>query len=296
MICKLELHMNWHQLPSLSALRAFEAYASFGSLQKAGDALSVSHAAISQQIRNLESHLNVALLDRTGRQAQLTEDGEALATELKRGFEIIAAEVRRLAIKDADRPLIVSTTPSFAANWLVPRLADFRQKHPQIDVVIDANPSVSDFGASGPDVAIRFGQGGWSGVEAQLLVATRRFAVAAPSFICDDCPTSPSDLARFPLLQEVGTSESSLWLAKHGVCNAGQGGVTVLPGNLTLDAARMGQGITVTAGVWVQSDIESGRLVKLFEDEEDFGYYIVTRAGVQRASLKAFTKWLRSQV
>lgn len=69
MICKLELHMNWHQLPSLSALRAFEAYASFGSLQKAGDALSVSHAAISQQIRNLESHLNVALLDRTGRQA-----------------------------------------------------------------------------------------------------------------------------------------------------------------------------------------------------------------------------------
>ncbi|MDB9708161.1 hypothetical protein OAA76_06290 [Planktotalea frisia] len=63
-----------------------------------------------------------------------------------------------------------------------------------------------------------------------------------------------------------------------------------------MDAARMGQGITVTVGIWVQGDIESGRLVKLFEDDEDFGYYIVTRTGVQRASLKAFTKWLRAQV
>lgn len=295
MICKVGLHMNWRSMPPLSALRAFEAYASFGSLQKAGDALSVSHAAISQQIRNLETHLNVALLDRSGRQAQLTDDGLALAAELKRGFEAIGNEVQRLTTKDAERPLIVSTTPSFAANWLVPRLADFRAKHPQIDVVIDANPSISEFGPNGPDVAIRFGQGGWNGVEALLLVTTRRFAVAAPSFICDDCPTSPADLARFPLLQEVGTSESSLWLAKHGVCDAGQGGVTVLPGNLTLDAARMGQGITVTAGIWVQGDIESGRLVKLFEDDEDFGYYIVTRTG-QRASLKAFTKWLRAQV
>lgn len=76
----------------------------------------------------------------------------------------------------------------------------------------------------------------------------------------------------------------------------GQGGVTVLLGNLTLDAERMGQGIAVTAGGWVRTDIKSGRLVKLFEDEEDFGYYIVTHAGVHRASLKAFLKWLRSQL
>ena len=283
-------------MPPLSALRAFEAYASFGSLQKAGAALSVSHAAVSQQIRNLESYLNVTLLDRSGRQAQLTEAGRGLAEELRRGFETIETEVLRLTSKDAERPLIVSTTPSFAANWLVPRLADFRAKNSHVDVVIDANPSITKLGPSGADVAIRFGQGGWSGVDAQHLITTRRFAVAAPSFICDDCPTSPADLARFPLLQEVGTSESSLWLAKHGVCDAGQGGVTVLPGNLTLDAARMGQGITVTAGVWVEADIDSGRLVKLFEDDEDFGYFVVTQPGVQRAALKAFTKWLRTQI
>lgn len=287
--------MIWRDMPPLSALRAFEAYAETGSVQRAGEALNVSHAAVSQQIRNLEAHLNVTLLDRAGRQAQLTDEGRALADVVTASFENISSEVKKLTTRDEERPLLVSTTPSFAANWLVPRLADFRAKHPKVNVVIDANPSLSELGPGGADVALRFGRGEWSGLEAQLLVTTCRVAVAAPSFICDDCPTSPADLANFPLLQEVGTSESSLWLEKHGVCGAGKGGVTVLPGNLTIDAARRGQGITVTAQIWVQEDLDSGRLVKLFEDDEDFGYYMVTRSGVHRASLKLFLKWLRAQ-
>lgn len=282
-------------MPPLSALRAFEAYAEHGSLQLAGEALSVSHAAVSQQIRNLETHLDVTLLDRTGRQATLTNEGHAMADVLTNSFEAIGAEVRKLRTKDAERPLVVSTTPSFAANWLVPRLADFRAKHPEIDVVIDANPNLVELGPNGADIAFRFGQGGWQGLQSSLIVPTCRVAVAAPSFICDDCPTSPSDLARFPILQEVGTSESSLWLAKHGVVDAGQGGSITLPGNLTLDAARTGQGIAVTAEVWVRSDLEAGRLVKLFADEEDFGYFIVTRTGVHRAALKSFLKWVKTQ-
>jgi LysR family glycine cleavage system transcriptional activator len=92
----------------------------------------VSHAAISQQIRNLETHLNVALLDRSGRQAQLTDDGLALAAELKRGFEAIGNEVQRLTTKDAERPLIVSTTPSFAANWRCRALRIFGRSIPKL--------------------------------------------------------------------------------------------------------------------------------------------------------------------
>lgn len=287
--------MVWLDLPPLSALRAFAAYAQTGSLQKAGDALNVTHAAISQQIRNLEAHLGVTLLERSGRQARLTQEGHSLAGVLDSSFAAIAKEAARLSTQEDARPLTVSTTPSFAANWLVPRLADFRARYPQIDVAIDANPAVADFDTNSTDVAIRFGKGDWSGCEVQLLAKTRRVAVAAPSFICDDCPTSPADMARFPILQEVGTSESSLWLAKHGVDAAGQGGRIILPGNMTLDAARTGQGITVTAEIWVRSDLESGRLVKLFEDDEDFGYFTVTRKGVHRGALKAFLKWLKTQ-
>lgn len=287
--------MNWREMPPLSSLRAFEAYAASGSVQRAGEALNVSHAAISQQIRNLETHLNVTLLDRAGRQAQLTKEGRALADVLTNSFANIGLEVKRLTTQDAERPLIVTTTPSFAANWLVPRLADFRAKYPKIDVVIDANPMVSELGANGPDVALRYGSGDWPNLETSLLVKTRRVAVAAPSFVCDDCPTTPAELANFPILQEVGTSESSLWLEKHGVCGAGKGGITVLPGNLTIDAARRGQGITITASVWVEADLESGKLVQIFEDDEDFGYFTVTRKGVHRAPLKLFLKWLKSQ-
>mgnify|MGYP000439295842 CR=1 FL=1 len=287
--------MIWKDMPPLSALRAFDAYATSGSVQRAADALNVSHPAISQQIRNLETHLNVSLLDRAGRQAQLTDEGRALADVLSVSFANIGAEVKKLTTRDEERPLLVSTTPSFAANWLVPRLADFRAQYPKINVVIDANPSLAEFGHDGPDVALRFGSGDWSGVDATLLVKTQQVAVAAPSFICDDCPTTPADLANFPLLQEVGTSESSLWLKRHGVSDAGKGGMTVLPGNLTIDAARRGQGITVTAQIWVEDDLKNGQLVKLFEDEGDFGYFMVTRAGVHRASLKLFMKWLRAQ-
>ncbi len=287
--------MKWRDFPPMSALRAFCAYAETGSVQRAGDALSVSHAAISQQIRNLEAHLDVQLLDRKGRQARLTNEGRDLSEALRQGFGVIAEDIEKLTGELDARPLAVSTTPSFAANWLVPRLADFRAKHPEIDVVIDANPMAVELDETKMDVAIRFGRGTWPGVDVNLLAKTRRVAVAAPSFICDDCPTSPADLARFPILQEVGTSESSLWLAKHGVCEAGQGGRVILPGNLTLDAARAGQGITVTAEIWVQSDLECGRLVKLFEDDEDFGYFTVTRPGVQRSALKAFLKWLKTQ-
>lgn len=287
--------MKWRDLPSMSSLRAFAAYAETGSVKKAGDALNVSHAAISQQIRNLETHIGVQLLDRSGRKAQLTTDGRCLSETLQSAFGAIAEEVSKLTGAEAARPLTVTTTPSFAANWLVPRLAGFRQKHPEIDVVIDANPKIVAIEAIGVDIAIRFGRGDWQGVEVNLLATTRRVAVAAPSFICDDRPTSPADLARFPILQEVGTSESSLWLAKHGVCEAGQGGRIILPGNLTLDAARAGQGITVTAEIWVKSDLETGRLVKLFEDDEDFGYYTVTRNGPHRAALKSFLSWLKTQ-
>jgi LysR family glycine cleavage system transcriptional activator len=287
--------MDWRDMPPLSALRAFESYAANGSLQRAGDALNVSHAAISQQIRNLETHLNVTLLDRAGRQAELTLEGRALADVLEKGFDLIGAEIRKMKSSDAERPLVVSTTPSFAANWLVPRLADFRTKYPELDIVIDANPALVGLEFGGTDVAIRFGQGTWVGLQASLLLKTCRVAVAAPSFICDDRPISPADLARFPILQEVGTSESSLWWAKHGVTDAGQGGSLTLPGNLTLDAARAGQGIVVTSELWVRSDLATGRLVKLFEDEEDFGYFTVTRHGVHRDALKVFLKWLKTQ-
>lgn len=287
--------MNWLDLPPLAALRAFAAFAEHGSVQRAGDALNVSHAAISQHIRKLEAHTGLALLDRRARKAELTADGTRLAEALAQGFDVISQTLALLTGAEEDRPLRVTTTPTFAANWLVPRLAAFRHDYPQIDVIFDAGPDLVDLGRREFDMAVRFGRGDWEGLDAFPLVTCRMVAVASPLLLPQHQEVTLEDLRQLPILQEKGTSENTNWLARHGLEEAGRGGRVELPGHLTLDAARAGQGIAVAAEAWVLADLEAGRLVKLFEDPVDFGYFAVTRREPHRAALKAFLRWLRSE-
>lgn len=287
--------MDWTTLPPLSALRAFAAYAERGSVQAAGAALNVSHAAISQQIRNLETHLGLGLLDRSGRAATLTLQGHQLAEALDEGFSRIAETVAAITGADAARPLHVSTTPSFAANWLMPRLPDFRASHPGVDLMVDPNPALTDPRPGRIDVAIRYGAGDWPGLSSEVLVRSGMAIVAAPELIGDREIREPSELRHLPWLQELGTSESSVWLESHGAKGPAEASVLHLPGNLTLDAARSGQGVALTASLWVAEDVRAGRLRILFEDQPDKGYWTVTAPGVPRPPLRAFLKWLRRQ-
>lgn len=288
--------MDWMGLPSLAALRAFSAFAEMGTVQRAGDSLNVSHAAISQHIRNLESHTGLALLDRSGRSARLTSEGESLAEALALGFGEIERTLNQLTGAEEIRPLRVTTTPTFAANWLVPRLSGFRAAHPEIDITFDAGPDLVDLHRREFDMAIRFGDGNWEGLDAVLLVSCRMVAVAAPELLPEQDSVSLEGLRNLPVLQEKGTSENTLWLARQGLEKAGHGGRLEMPGHLTLDAARAGQGIAVAAEAWLHADLEAGRLVKLFEDPTDFGYFALTRREPHRHALKAFLKWLRAEV
>ncbi|MGX9354937.1 LysR family transcriptional regulator [Roseobacteraceae bacterium S113] len=289
--------MNWSSLPPLAALRAFSAYAETGSVQRAGDALNVSHAAISQQIRNLEEHIGLRLLDRTARQARLTPAGHQLARALSEGFDLIKAEVAALTGAESARALHISTTPSFAAGWLMPRLADFRAAHPEIDLMIDPNPALNNPAPGGVDVAIRYGAGPWPGLDNSLLVRSGVAVVAAPSLIGTGPIGDLTDLMKYTWLQELGTNETSQWVAEFGITDGPKGtrtgGLLQMPGPLLLEAARAGQGITVSASIWVRDDVACGRLRLLHEARKDQGYHIVTRPGVARPALKAFLRWLR---
>ena len=158
--------MDWHELPSLTALRAFSALAETGSASAAGARLNVSHAAISQQIKALEGHMGLPLVDRSGRALALTKEGDVLAEALREGFGTIAQTVMQLTGADADRPLQISTTPQFATNWLMPRLADFQENQPDVDLMINPSPVLSDHGPGGIDLGIRFGLGVWDGLDA----------------------------------------------------------------------------------------------------------------------------------
>ncbi len=287
--------MDWTTLPSLSALRAFAAYAQSRSVAKAGAALNVSHAAISQHLRTLESDLGVALLDRSGRRMELTAEGETLARALLDGFGQIATTVEALTGADATRPLQISTTPTFASAWLMPRLSQFREKHPEISLTIDPSATVQTLEPGGIDVALRYGRGDWPGLEAELLVRSPIVVVAAPTLVGTREISSPADLREYHWLQELGTNEATDWFALHGVDRDAGHGYASLPGNLMLEAARAGQGIAITAGIFVAQDVEAGRLRILFEDTRKTGYFLVTRPGVLRPPLKAFTTWLRRE-
>ncbi len=287
--------MDWRSLPPLSSLRAFSAFAETGNVVAAGEALGVSHAAISQQLRGLETHLETALLDRSGRSLALTPEGARLARGLQSGFRSMIDAVEEITAAQDQRPLHISVTPTFAASWLMPRLPKFRAHHQGTDLMIDPSPVLVDLAPGGIDIAIRYGAGPWPGVDAEMLLRSPMVVVGAPSLVGEKTYSELGELGQFPWLEEFGTSEATQWLRRFGVERGAQGMMQV-PGNLMLDGARDGQGIIVTVQAFVERDIAAGRLRILHcEENGDSGYNIVTRPGVLRPAAKAFVNWLRRE-
>ncbi|MGC1498230.1 MAG: LysR family transcriptional regulator [Sulfitobacter sp.] len=288
--------MDWRDLPPLTALRSFAAFAETGSVVAAGDALGVSHAAISQQLRNLETELDVSLLNRDGRAMTLTPEGEQLANTLHAGFGDMIDTIRLITGGRDDRPLHISTTPTFASSWLMPRLPKFRALHRDVDIMLNPTPAVVDLSPNGIDLAIRYGGGHWPGLDAEMLLNSPMVVVGAPSLVGQGALPKLENLTDFPWLEEFGTSEASRWLVQRGVQRRIAHGVTQVPGNLLLDGARDGQGIAVVVQAFVKSDIAAGRLREIeVDNRSQLGYHIVTRPGVMRPILKDFVRWIRRE-
>jgi LysR family transcriptional regulator, glycine cleavage system transcriptional activator len=286
--------MNWLNMPPLSALRAFSAFAEKRNVVDAGQSLNVSHAAISQQLRALEARMGTALIDRAGRTLSLTEAGERLANAVELGFGAIENAVQDLSDATAQRPLQISTTPTFASAWLVPRLTDFRIRHGDIDLVLDPTPTVVRLEHGGVDVAIRYGSGVFAGLHSEPLLMSPIVVVAAPALLKGLQIEQPSDLTSLPWLEELGSHEASTWLRSNGAEKGLVGARTQMPGNLLLSALLDGQGVSATVRHFVEADLKAGRLVELFTSSTGRGYFIVTRPGPLRPAAKAFVSWLRT--
>ncbi|WP_170553022.1 LysR family transcriptional regulator [Ruegeria atlantica] len=287
--------MNWMTMPPLASLKAFHAFAEAGNVLQAGVLLNVSHAAISQQLRALEKHLGVTLLDRSGKSMTLTVEGEKLARALHLGFGAIGAAVADLTHIAEDRPVHVSLTASFAASWLMPRLPAFQAEYPDIPLALDPSPDLASLRPGGVDVAIRYGDGHWQGVNAEPLLQSPIVIVAAPSLLGGRETITPDELSQLPWLEELGTTEATSWLARRGVEHGPRAGRILLPGNLVLEGLRAGQGVTFTARHFVEADIHAGRIIELFREPGARGYHIVTGDAPLRPAVKIFVSWLRRQ-
>lgn len=286
--------MDWSALPSLSSLRAFTVVAETSSYSRAASELNVTHAAVSQQVKSLEERLGVSLVVREGRGIALTEEGVSLARDLVAGFSAIHRGVATLTGADASRPVQITTSPAFAVEWLMPRIPQFQQQHPDITLLLNPTADVVELKPGGIDVAVRYTDPRRLDKEVTPVLTSDMVVIGAPSLLQGQTCDHPADLMNLPWLQELGTREVADWFDRHGVTLDRPLIVSQMPGNLIMQAVRRGDGITYTARAFFQDDIRSGQVVVLFSDAVFGTYYIETGPGVMRPAIKTFLKWLKS--
>lgn len=286
-------------LPSLNGLRAFEAAARHLSFTRAADELNVTQTAISHQIRRLEAQLGLRLFVRRNRALLLTREGQDYLPAVRAAFEDLRLATDRLLRPGRDQLLTVSTTPSLAAKWLMPRLADFQETHPAIEIRISASTHLVDFRREDVDVAIRFGRGRWPGVRADWLMGEELFPVCSPKLLAGGKPLRrPEDLAQHTLLHANPAREDwQLWLTAAGLPSnlAARRGLTFDDSLLALQAAIDGLGVALARRPLVEGDIAAGRLVVPFDVKlpAEAGFYIVApRETADTPKIAAFRDWL----
>jgi LysR family glycine cleavage system transcriptional activator len=293
-------------MPPLNALRAFEAVARHSSFARAAQELHVTKAAVAQQVRALEEDIGVRLVERNGRGLQLTESGAAGAGALAEGFALLAKAARAMREGEGRRFLVINSTPSFAATWLVGRIGKFKARHPETDVLIDANPTEDALDSGAADALIRWGAGEFLGLAATLLFKEDVFPVCAPRLVAGDDPLrSPEDLARHTLLHLDWNPAHASWPTWSDWLNAAGArhveathGVFFNNMAMTLRAAAQGQGVALTSFAIAADELAAGRLIAPFKTSvaTPFGYYFVCRpneAGSPR--IKALREFLTQE-
>jgi len=294
--------MDWSQIPSLAALRAFEAAERHGSFTQAARELNVTHAAIAQHVRALEGEFAQTLVVRQGRGIAATAEGLQLAKGLRAGFGDIAAAVAALRAQVEQRPLALTLTPAFAENWLMPRIADFWAQHPDIAVSINPSLELSSLQNDGFDLSIRFGDGDWPGLTAEMLTDGDFWVVARPDVLANHACLGPGrELACLADVMDLPWVMESHMLSRRGLIereglDLGQVDLTVLTtSGLVQSAVLAGLGLTVQPKTLVEGLVCRGDLRRICTlRQPGVGYYMVTLPGRHPAGLAAFMRWLRA--
>lgn len=292
--------MHRRLLP-LNALKAFEAAARHLSFTKAAEELFVTQAAVSHQIKALEEFLSMKLFLRRNRTLLLTEEGQAYFLELKDIFKHLQEATERLLAKGSKGAITVAMPPSFASQWLVPRISRFSVEHPDIDVRIKAVDFDEGFLEDDVDVAIYYGKGRWSGVKADKLHTEYLTPLCSPMLFNGPKPlNSLSDLKHHVLLHDLSREAWKNWLKSVGVSgvNVNQGPV-FSHSMLVLQAAALGQGIALGNTILARPELDAGRLIMPFEEKvasRDAFYLVCDEAQADLGKIAAFRSWILAQV
>jgi LysR family transcriptional regulator, glycine cleavage system transcriptional activator len=285
------------RLPQLNALKAFEAAARHVSFTRAAEELCVTPGAVSHQVKALESELGIKLFNRDRQKLIITDAGRDYLSVVRDAFDRIAMETERLVQRQGSGLLTVSTSPDFAAKWLVHRLGRFAEAHPKIDLRVSGTLHHVDFAREDVDIAVRHGDGQWPGLHVTQLCTEYLFAVCSPALASS--LKQPSDVLKLPLLHLDDRTAWSEWFNAAGVI-----GPEVLHGpilnraSMLIDAAADGQGVALARTTLAAWDLIYGRLVRPFPIAVPLSksYWIVCpKASANLPKLVAFRDWLVAQ-
>jgi LysR family glycine cleavage system transcriptional activator len=251
------------RLPPLNALKAFEAAARSESFTRAAEELHVTQGAVSHQVKALEATLGIKLFNRERQRLAITEAGREYLAVVRDALDRIAVGTDRLVQRQTSGVLTVSTSPDFAAKWLVHRLGRFAQSHPEIDLRVSASAHRVDFVREEVDLAIRHGDGKWPGLDAVRFCSEQLFPVCSPKLVSGrNRIATAADLLKFPLLRLDDWKTWARWFEAAGVADPVAHGPALNSASMLIDAAVDGQGIALARTALAAWDLINGRLVR----------------------------------
>lgn len=295
-------------LPPLNSLRAFEAAARHLSFARAAEELNVTPAALSHQIKTLETFLDIRLFVRKTRAVELTEAGAAVYPGLHTAFGQIRQALSALETLHADNVLVISSPPGFTAKWLAPRVYRFLTAYPDIDARITSNQAQANFTTDGVDIAIRNSLGPPPGLYHEKLDDVRLIVVASPQYATEHGPfRKPADLTEATLIHDVslggitGLPVWDDWFREQGVENAMRNtrGIRFNSADHSIDAAEEGAGVLLATEMIVADDLKKGRLVKLFNivmPTRRAMYFVCPEGRENVDKIRAFREWLQDEI
>jgi len=276
----------------LNALRAFESSARHLSFTRAALELNVTQAAVSQQVRMLESRLGATLFKRLPRGLAITDEGLALRPVLSDAFDRIEAVLRQFDGGHFHEVLTVGVVGTFAVGWLMPRLKSFHAAHPFVELRMATNNNLVDLAVEGLDFAIRFGDGTWPGLRAQQLVDAPLSVLCAPEIA--QRLRAPADLAGETLLRSYRADDWGNWFDAAGLAPHPLRGPVFDSSRLMVEAAVQGMGVALAPASMFERDLQTGRLVRPFEVEVHAGSYWLTwqKGKAATPAMRVFSQWV----
>ncbi|MBI3230813.1 MAG: transcriptional regulator GcvA [Burkholderiales bacterium] len=290
---------DFRRLPNLAALRAFEAAARHQNFSHAAEEIHVTHGAISHQVRALEEDLGLALFVRNGKKLTITSEGSAFADVIRQALTEIAQAADGLRQQQNHMRLGVTALPSFAARWLSPRIGQFIEQYPNLEVSLQSSNALANFQRDGVDIGIRFGAGQYPGLITEHLLDDYYYPVASPHYNGGHLPTTIHELEHAHLLRCSGEP----WVPWFRLAGSNfpepTSGLVFQDSAMLAHAAVDGQGIALGRHSIVQSDIASGALIRLFDINlaASSSYYLVYPPhALAKPQVAAFRHWLLQQI